>query len=466
MTVNYGSLSFAEQIDFFRRKLNVTSVRWADVWREQHNTSFMIAGALRDDLLNDFRQAVDLAIAEGKSITWFKKEFDNIKKRYGWSHTGDAAWRSRVIYDTNMRQSYNAGRYEQLQHFDYWEYQHGDSLHPRELHLRWHGRILPKDDPWWQTHFPSNGWGCKCRVRGRSAQYIQRKGLTVEGSPRIEFKEWIDKVTGETHRIPKGIDPGFDYAPKKSTSQAVIQKQSTVKKAPYKSPERIVPSAFSTVSGADVHSLNAALIQFDTASDRVALLSQFLVKHDIKSLFIKQAEMGARNRAALKILPEVTEYLRLGQQTQFYYTTNKANRTNGFTWGTKSHVVIKVKSGTRFSKANFNDLSQAVKDAILLLREGSQQWSLSHIVRVASSSGDHGGAIVTWLHELGHQVHFKAGAPRIPIPYGYGVTEYSLVNDKEWHAEHFAMWLLNRDALASWDEGIAVYFDELIKKVI
>ncbi|WDE07284.1 hypothetical protein SG34_010540 [Thalassomonas viridans] len=209
----YGSLPFAEAIEFFKEKLNVPSERWADIWRDGHNNAFMIAGAMKDDLLNDFRQAVDSAISEGKSLTWFKKEFKNIVAGHGWEHTGKASWRASVIYDTNIRQSYNAGRYEQLQHFEYWQYQHGDSKWPRELHLSWHNLILKKDHPWWQTHFPQNGWGCKCKVRGRSQRYMDRKGLSPGRAPNDGFREWTDKATGEVHQVPKGIDPGFDYAP-------------------------------------------------------------------------------------------------------------------------------------------------------------------------------------------------------------------------------------------------------------
>lgn len=466
LRANYGSLPFAEGIDYFRRKSNVTTERWNDLWRDNHNIAFVVAGALKDDLLNDFRQAVDSAIAEGKSIQWFKKEFKNIKQKHGWDHTGSEAWRSKVIYDTNMRQSYNAGRFEQLQSFDYWEYQHGDSQQPRPLHLSWHGKILAKDDPWWQTHFPSNGWGCKCRVRGRSKRHIERNGLTVDKSPKVERFEWTDKVTGEVHKIPKGIDPGFDYAPQKSKRKRELQQQAKRKQTPYVAPKRLAPHAFSTVNGADIHSLNAKLADFGEAKERVEQLSQFLVKNDIKTLFLKQTEMSTKTKASRKVLPQVEDYLQLGRFTHAYYTTRKASRTNGFTWSNQNHVVVKVKSDTRFSKANFKDLSRAVDDAILLLREDYQQWSLSQIVRQASDSGDHGGAIVTWLHELGHQVHFKFGKPVQPVPLDFGITVYGQANSAEWHAEHFAMWVLNRKALASWDEGVAVYFDTMMKEVL
>ncbi|MCK4529322.1 hypothetical protein KAW18_18315 [candidate division WOR-3 bacterium] len=30
-------------------------------------------------------------------------------------------------------------------------------------------------------------------------------------APKIERYEWLDKDTGKTYTIPKGIDPGWDY---------------------------------------------------------------------------------------------------------------------------------------------------------------------------------------------------------------------------------------------------------------
>jgi hypothetical protein len=466
MPVNYGSLPFAQAIDFFENKLNMPSERWADLWKDAHNTGFMVAGAMKDDLLNDFRGAVDRAIAEGKSISWFKKEFQQIKKRHGWEHVGNADWRSRVIYDTNMRQSYNAGRFEQLQHFDYWEYQHGDSLSPRPMHLSWHGTVLPKAHSFWQTHYPSNGWGCKCRVRGRTAKQLERQGKTVTKPPKKVLVDWTDKATGEAHQIPKGIDPGFDYAPQKNVVKTNQKKVAKQKAKPYEPPPRIAPTAFSTVVGADVHALNKKLSEFAPAKDRLEKLGKFLTKHDIKTLFLKQAEMGAKTKASRELAPEVEPYLKLGRLTHSYFTTRSAARTNGYTWRNQNHVVVKVKASTRFNKVHFDDLAIAVENAILLMREGNKQWSLSHIVRTASESREHGGALVTWLHEIGHQVHFKAGKPSMPVPYGHGVTQYSLSNDFEWHAEHFAMWMLNREALAKWDENIAVYFDKLMEAAL
>ena len=210
---------FEAQIAFFRRKLNVPTARWNDLWRSQHAHGFMVAGVARADLLGDIRRLVEQAQA-GQSLDAFKREFGRLVDAAGWDPRGGKAWRARVIYDTNVRQAFNAGRYTQLKDPDmiavrpYWMYQHSpESRVPRPLHLAWDKTVLRHDDPWWDTHMPMNGWGCKCRVRALSRRDIEREGLKIlERGPDNGTREWIDKVTGEVHAIPNGIDPGFDYS--------------------------------------------------------------------------------------------------------------------------------------------------------------------------------------------------------------------------------------------------------------
>lgn len=218
---SYGSLPFGEQIAFFKRKLNLSTTGWTDVYTQEHDWAFVVAGANRDDLVTDFRTAVEKAIGEGATLEDFRKDFDRIVAKYGWDYNGGRNWRSRVIYDTNLRSSYAAGRYAQLQAGDwpYWEYHHSDLVeHPRPLHVSWNGMLLAADDPWWQTHFPPNGWGCQCSVRPRSAADLRRMG---KDGPDTAPPDNLQTITigqrsplgPRTVMVPEGIDPGFEYPP-------------------------------------------------------------------------------------------------------------------------------------------------------------------------------------------------------------------------------------------------------------
>ena len=217
----FGSFNqeFLEQIEFFQKKVRLPTKTWLDLWQGQHAPAFVVAGATRDALLEDFQTAILKAKKTGTGIKEFREDFDRIVATHGWSYKGSPGWRSRVIFETNMRTAYQAGRYKQMTDPDllklcpYWEYRHGGSKNPRPEHLAWHGKVLPANDPWWRTHFPPNGWGCSCTAFALSKRDIEREGLKVSETPPEELEE---KLVGRGDdarvvRVPKGIDPGWDY---------------------------------------------------------------------------------------------------------------------------------------------------------------------------------------------------------------------------------------------------------------
>lgn len=233
--VRHGSLPFAEQIEFFRSKVNVPTRAWTDLYAEGHNTGFMVAGALRADLLEDLRAAVDTVIAEGGTLASFREQFGRIVAERGWTgwageqSEAGTRWRTRVIYDTNLRQSYNAGREQQMadpelrRRRPYGLYRHGGSADPRPQHLAWDGLVLPLDDPWWDTHSPQNGWGCSCKKFAVGERELDRLGLTVaESAPPVRLLERVVGKNGPSPRVvrvPEGVDPGFEYRPELRTGQ-------------------------------------------------------------------------------------------------------------------------------------------------------------------------------------------------------------------------------------------------------
>ena len=126
--------------------------------------------------------------------------------------------RLRTIYRANLRTARAAGQWDRAQRtkraLPYLLYQLGPSEEHREEHVAWAGTLLPIDDPWWTTHMPPNGWGCKCRVRQVSRREAQRRG-GVTKRPPLRRREWVNKRTGEVEKVPEGIDPGWDTNPGK-----------------------------------------------------------------------------------------------------------------------------------------------------------------------------------------------------------------------------------------------------------
>ena len=165
IAATFGMKPFSEAIRFFRQKLNIPSKHWDDLMRDQHAKGFMIAGVMKADLLTDLRGAIDKAIEKGTTLETFRKNFDKIVGQHGWAYKGGRNWRTKVIHHTNLRQSYHAGRWEQMTDPDvvklrpYLMYRHSGSAHPRKEHLAWNGLVLEYNDPWLDTHAPQNGWG-------------------------------------------------------------------------------------------------------------------------------------------------------------------------------------------------------------------------------------------------------------------------------------------------------------------
>ncbi|USR40000.1 hypothetical protein L1F06_000765 [Ectopseudomonas hydrolytica] len=68
MAVSATSLPFREQNEFLRRKLNLPTNGWTDVYGRENDYAFVVAGANRNDLVADFHQAVQRAIEGGTTL--------------------------------------------------------------------------------------------------------------------------------------------------------------------------------------------------------------------------------------------------------------------------------------------------------------------------------------------------------------------------------------------------------------
>lgn len=215
---------FQEAIDFFRSKVRVPTRAYTDLMNQAHSRAFMVAGAMRDDLLCDLQEAIGKAFTAGNTLADFRKDFDAIVAKYGWAYKGGRNWRTRVIYDTNIRTAYSAGHWQQMQAAKrmrpYGRYVHGQSVHPREQHLAWNGKVVPLDDPWWNYRWPPNGWGCKCSVTSVSEKELERYGWTVEHpEPDETIKVTVNTPDGPMEvETVEGVDPSFAYNPGKSAT--------------------------------------------------------------------------------------------------------------------------------------------------------------------------------------------------------------------------------------------------------
>jgi len=326
---------FQEQVDFIAQKLNLPTAHYDDIIGAAHDRAFVVAGAMKADLLTDIHNAIDKTAQEGKSIQWFRKEFDTIVQARGWQGwTGSDTqqgrdWRTRVIYQTNLSASYAAGRYAQLTHPDllsirpYWKYVHNDTVaHPRPLHVSWSGVVLKHDDPWWHSHFPPNGWGCRCRITAVPASAYEGAAAPDDGT-----YEKVDR-NGEIHTLPKGIDYGWDYAPGKSHLEKTISfQQQKLEARPWQlarsNVQELVHSPIFTdffagkLRGefpiAVLPAADQALLGAETAT---VLLSQ----HSLSAHLASHPEITRQDYLKIQTILETGEVYRQGEERLVYLT--------------------------------------------------------------------------------------------------------------------------------------------------
>lgn len=307
---------FGAQVAYWRQKLGtrVPTERWDDLEGRAHDKAFAVAGAMKGDLLADLAAAVDRAIAEGGSLDAFRRDFMTVVQERGWTgFTGDTgpaarAWRTRTIYTTNAATSYAAGRLAQLREagFTHWVYRHSHlSREPRPEHLSWDGRIVAADDAWWATHYPPNGWGCRCYVTGAF-------GLT--GARRVGGRE-VGAPTAAASRT--GVDRGWDHAP----GGSVLETIQRLAERPVQWPYQIGRAFFASLPGDQRDALARAYRTLPSLRDDVQRWAERV--------------LGERRGAPLDPDLEVEPYRTLGPITQDHAKAIEAitgAAVDGFDW--------------------------------------------------------------------------------------------------------------------------------------
>lgn len=232
---------------YFRDKNLKPGFSWQDVWNQEHAYNFTVAKAVDAELLATFKESLQRALDNGQSFETWRDGLWPELERLGWwgkrmvaDPTGKAPdkavdfsspRRLQTIFWSNVRSARAAGQWERAQRskraLPYFLYVQTTSKEPRQEHLAWVGIILPVDHPFWDTHFPPNGWGCKCSVRQitqrEADKLLQEPGYTDDPGDFERTTTYINKRTGQVTQEPVGIDPGWGTNPGKSRAETLVE---------------------------------------------------------------------------------------------------------------------------------------------------------------------------------------------------------------------------------------------------
>nr|DAK31769.1 MAG TPA: minor capsid component [Caudoviricetes sp.] len=230
-------------VDYLKSKGYNITWNWQEQLDAAHAKAFTVAKVTKADVLETLRLATEDAIQNGISERDFMKNLTPKLQAMGWwgkQVITDSQGRStvvelgsprrlRTILRTNKSVAYHAGRYaEQITNSDeqpYWQYVAVQDSRTRPSHMALHGKVYRFDDPIWDTLYPPNGWGCRCRVRALSDFQLNNLGLSVDESGGRLQEEWAlagtDPLSGEeTHskitvfKTNQGTiktEPGWNY---------------------------------------------------------------------------------------------------------------------------------------------------------------------------------------------------------------------------------------------------------------
>lgn len=251
--IRKGFTAPKEVTEYFDGKTLKPAFSWLDVWGEEHAYAFTVAKATEAEVLSAFHQTIGEAIRSGKGFERWKEDVQAELRKLGWwgpRMVGDpigeqpdkmvdfsSSRRLKTIFWSNINSARAAGQWERAQRtkkvLPYILYVRTTSGDPRQEHLAWVGIILPVDDPFWRTHWPPNGWGCKCQVRQISAREAESLvgrtpadgGIVYRSSPPDlgPDLQHRNRRTGEVTMVPPGIDPGWQTNPGLSRATTLIR---------------------------------------------------------------------------------------------------------------------------------------------------------------------------------------------------------------------------------------------------
>lgn len=163
------------------------------------------------------------------------------------------------------------------------------SANPRDLHLKYAGRIWSMDDPFWRTNFPGCVWNCKCSWKTTAQPVTDNSNVEiVKASPGLETNPYYsNQVFSEKH-------PYY-----KTASSHTAAKGSLL------APDDVVYLKKKTLSGKTYLEHYNAQYELETASNRT--LVDVLLRNnydDVKLLpQVHRSETALRTRYYTKDIP-------------------------------------------------------------------------------------------------------------------------------------------------------------------
>ncbi len=175
----------------------------------QRQLNFSIAGVASLDQLQAVLDSLTAKLADGQS---FKQWQDSVAVQ----DLGLPKHRLDNIYRTNIQNAYNRGHWEQFKQNEkfapYLMYDAINDSRTRPSHRALDGVIRRVDDPFWDTHYPANGYRCRCSVVSLSEKQAQARSNGDNGLNKKIDTSVIKPDKGWDYNCGSDITAGINKA--------------------------------------------------------------------------------------------------------------------------------------------------------------------------------------------------------------------------------------------------------------
>ena len=191
-------LAFKGTIQFLRRRAELSEAVIERLTTQYSREALRVIPALKGNTEKILRKRILIATQRGLTTREGIKELRKGFRAAGLVPKSD--WTVEAVFRTQTQLAYGAGQWDQEQSPEIqeilWGYKYvtvGDDR-VRDEHAGFDGVTLPKEDQFWATNYPPNGWACRCQA------------IAI-------FEKREIKRPREVNGVTPAVSKGFDFNP-------------------------------------------------------------------------------------------------------------------------------------------------------------------------------------------------------------------------------------------------------------
>ena len=188
---------------------------------------------------------------------------------------------------------------------------------------------------------------------------------------------------------------------------------------------------------------------------------------------------GGNDKVFREILKELDDYGKPGAITpgwaKKHMTVDKRDGVGGSTADGMGAVKVKTaKYHKKVDAKSLKELQEAVEDSVIQANKGNPyELTSSKAATLTINRKNYrfnvaeGEWLTTYIHEMGHQLHYAIGAPMPPLgARKWNPSKYGITNKHEWFAETFTQYTLAPAALKRYAPDAYDFIDQSFKRAM